>query len=145
MTMALNRYAAACALLGVASGRPPLDDYTGRVISWRRDLVLYMRERIEQIAGRPWYEEIARSTHVSDCMLYGIYVERIAGIAGNAWSDEHPRCSLHEAAAQLSADDIATFVGTLTAEDLAMAIGEHSTASPETRAAMIRLATNGRL
>jgi hypothetical protein len=135
----------ACSLLDVPSSPAPVDDYTGNVISWGRRLVLQMREHVEHVAGRPWYDAIARAGEFSDSMLYGLYLERIAGLAGKAWIDGHARCNTHHAASALSTADVAAVVEGLRAEDLAMTIGADSSTTAETRAAAIRLATNGRL
>ena len=136
----------ACALLGISVPfAPPLDDYIGQVISWKRDLVLEMCARIETTSGRPWYEAIARTRQFSEYMTYGLFAEHVAGRSGNVWIDEHPRCNSHWNPVALSSGDIQRFVDALDADDLAMMISTHSRTRPDIRAAVISLATQGRL
>jgi hypothetical protein len=135
----------ACGLLGISKESLPLDDYIGQVISWNRNLVLQMCARVEAVTGRKWYAAIAQTRQFSEYLLYGLFAERVAGILGNAWVDEDPRCNSHWELAALAPADIASFVGALGKDDLALMISTHSATTREARAAAISLATNGRL
>jgi hypothetical protein len=135
----------ACALLGIAEEALPLNDYIGQVISWNRELVLGMCERVENVSGRRWHDAIARTRQFSEYLLYGLYAERVAGVAGNAWIDENPRCNSHWPTTPLTDTDIAGFVGSIAGEDVAMMISTHSATSRETRARAVALATGGRV
>ncbi|HEY1729664.1 MAG TPA: DUF6492 family protein [Candidatus Baltobacteraceae bacterium] len=145
MTAHIAWHRNACVLLGLPKQTLPLDDYIGQVISWKRELVLRMCERLEQVSGHRWYDAIARIRQFSEYLLYGIFIQRVLGTEGNVWIDERARCNSHWATSKLSETDITDFVGSLEADELALMISAHSGTTHDTRAAAISLATNGRL
>jgi len=69
----------AAKLLGVAAPHFPSDDYINNLVSWRRDHVVSMMARIEQLSGRDWVSAIARQRGFSEYMIYGYYVDRVLG------------------------------------------------------------------
>ena len=146
MTAHITWHKNACMLLGITPDvGPPMDDYIGQIIGWKRDVVLQMCERIEQTSGRPWHNAISKSRQFSEYMTYGLFTERVADMAANAWIDENPRCNSYWDFSELKMSDIGSFAASLRHDDVAMMISTHSTTSSETRAAAITLATNGRL
>jgi hypothetical protein len=138
-------HATACRLLGIPEETVPLDDFIGQVISWKRDAVVAMCARIEHVTGKRWHDAIVQARQFSEYMTYGVYVERVAGLPGNAWIDERPRCASHWETSELTAKDVPAFVATLRDDDIAMMISTHSSTTSQTRAAAIALATSGRL
>lgn len=134
----------ACRLLGVPASSLPMDDYIGQVISWKKSLVLDMCRRVEAVTGLRWYHAIARARQFSEYLLYGLYVERVAG-AESVWIDEHTRCSSRWESSPLYDIDLEHFVATLQHDDIALMISAHSKTSPEVRQLAIARATNGRL
>jgi hypothetical protein len=135
----------ACDLLGLSIEPIPTTDYIGQVISWKRDLVLQMCDRVESTTGRRWYGAVARARQFSEYLLYGLFVERVAGVIGNAWVDENPRCNSRWEVTPLPLSGVEAFIGALCDDDLALMINTHSGTAPEARAAAIALASNGRL
>lgn len=135
----------ACRLLDVVAEAPPLDDYIGQVISWDRQLVLEMCARVEAVTGMSWYSALARTRQVSEYLLYGLFVEKVAGIAGNVWIDERARCSMHWDLAALGGVKVEQFARSLEDGDVALMISSHSRTPPQVRQAVIELATDGRL
>ena len=70
-------------LLGLPpAGPPPLPDYISPLNVWDRQAVLALRDRIEQVTGRPWLDAIGSQLHVSEFMLYGVFVEEVLGVIG---------------------------------------------------------------
>lgn len=65
----------AAELLGLADAVASDTDYVAQVVGWRTDSVRAMLERIEEVAGRPWIEAVARRRAFSECLIYGRYVE----------------------------------------------------------------------
>jgi hypothetical protein len=55
----------------------PAADYIGSFVSWRRDICIALRERLEAQWRRPWLETMARQKRFSEYMLYGTYVDRL--------------------------------------------------------------------
>jgi hypothetical protein len=63
-------------------------DYIGNLITWRRDHVLALQRRIESVAETSWEVAIARSWHLSEYILYGVFVEHLLGGGSHFYSDE---------------------------------------------------------
>jgi hypothetical protein len=131
-----------CELLGISSEGMVIDDYVGEVVSWQKALVLQMCERVQSVTGRPWYDVVSRRLQFSEYLLYGLFVERIAGGKG-VWVDERHRCLCCWKDTTLTASDVKAFVNALEDDDLALMISSVSRTSKETRAAVVALATKG--
>ena len=134
----------AARLLGIPATSAPFDDYIGQVISWRRDLVLAMCRRIEAVTGTSWANAIARTMHVSEYLLYGVFVERVAS-APSVWIDSNPRCNLRWEPIPLAYGAVADYLAALNPDDIALMISAHSRTDPGVRDLVVRRATNGRL
>lgn len=92
-------HAQAARLLGLA----PCDyfgaDYIGTGITWERDTLQRLKQRLAEQAGGSWQAAICRSNTVSEYILYGIFAEHVLGQAGRhrvtseewtyGWSFDH--------------------------------------------------------
>lgn len=78
-------------------GLPPTDyfgsTYIGNQITWRRDNMKEMYRHIEGQTGRSWQAAIASSWHLSEYILYGIFVEHVLGGKGHHY-EESPICHI---------------------------------------------------
>jgi hypothetical protein len=54
-------------------------DFIGNLITWRRDVSLEMRTRIADIGRAHWLKSFARERHISEYILYGIFVQELLG------------------------------------------------------------------
>lgn len=54
-------------------------DYIGQMITWRRSVLEGLQAHLTSVHHVPWYQSVARSTHFSEYILYGGYVEKIVG------------------------------------------------------------------
>lgn len=66
-------------LLGLETGYLG-SDYIGQLITWRREHLVGLHEALQNQHGRAWHELVARSTHFSEYILYGAYVEFVVGL-----------------------------------------------------------------
>jgi hypothetical protein len=138
-------YRNACKLLAIAPETAPVDDYIGQIISWDRRLVSEMCTHIERVNSLPWYSAMARARRVSEYLIYGLFVERVAGVAGNVWIDGHARCSARWELYAMPGSKSEEFAGSLNESDVALMISSHSQTTHEVRRAVIEFATNGRI
>ncbi len=69
-------------LLGLPQGGETRG-HVGNMICWRRDLVLAMRKRIEEVQGVSWQLAIARLKTFSEYILYGVFVREVIGYSGS--------------------------------------------------------------
>ena len=53
--------------------------YIGNLITWRREHILSLHSHIESVHQRPWLETICRHWHLSEYILYGIFIEHVLG------------------------------------------------------------------
>ncbi|MFO0953739.1 MAG: DUF6492 family protein [Isosphaeraceae bacterium] len=84
----INWHRTSARLLGL-----PMTDYfgatyIGNLITWRRENLRALYRRIEEVHGRPWLETVARQWHLSEYILYGIFVEHVLkGDSGQVFTD----------------------------------------------------------
>jgi hypothetical protein len=64
-------------LLGAPPAQPPFSDYIHSPGTWERRKVLALRDRIEQVTGKPWFDVLASQLHVSENTLYGVFVDEV--------------------------------------------------------------------
>jgi len=70
----------AAALLGLEPRDYFGADYIGNMITWRRDNLLALHEHIERTTGKHWLRAVASQLHLSEYILYGLFVEHVLGI-----------------------------------------------------------------
>lgn len=52
-------------------------DYIGDIVTWRTEHVKAMHRHIENESGTSWQKAIARTWHLSEYILYGVFVDQI--------------------------------------------------------------------
>ena len=72
---------AASKLLGLPPDEFHDGDYIDSLVVWRRSVVRKMIERIEQTGKRDWQIILGRTPHFSEYVLYGVFAERVLGLA----------------------------------------------------------------
>jgi hypothetical protein len=80
-------------LLQLPASAMPLADYVGSFVSWRRDICLALRDRLERQWRRSWLDVLTRQKRLSEYTLYGIYVDRIlAGAPDKHFATDRELC-----------------------------------------------------
>ena len=83
-------------LLGLPPAEPaPLPDYISAFNVWDRRVVLALQERIEAVTGRPWLDAIASQLHVSEFILYGVFVDDVLGASAPVIPEDSMLCHSH--------------------------------------------------
>lgn len=113
-------------LLGVPRARPPLPDYVQSPNVWDRRTVLALLARIEQVTGRPWLHAFAAQPHISECTLYGVFVDEVPGDHANVSPVESMRCHNYWDRSPLSLEAARQFLRAMPAEDVAVMISAKS-------------------
>ena len=80
-------YQTALRLLGVARDAPPMMNYIGSLVAWRRDVVLALRRRLETVNGQDWRRVIAECRSISEYILYGAYCAVAPQGTGHVFED----------------------------------------------------------
>jgi hypothetical protein len=105
--------------LGIAAPATSPHDYISTLIAWRRQSVLDMCGRIEAAHGRHWVEVIGADRKFSECMLYGRFVDEVAG--GRDHFHAAPEfCRVHWTGEALSEAQFAAFMGEMAPEQVAI-------------------------
>lgn len=117
---------AARSLLGVPPASPPFPDYISAFNVWDRNLVLAMQDRIGQVTGKPWIEAVAAQLHISEFILYGVFVDEVLGKASNVTPTGSMLCHSYWNHEPLTLDTARQFVNATPQEDVAIMISAKS-------------------
>jgi Family of unknown function (DUF6492) len=121
-------------LLGLPpAGSPPLPDYVSSPQAWDRRVVLALRDRVEEVTGRPWLDAIASQLHFSECILHGVFVDEVLGESANVFAAASMLCHNYYDETPLAAPAAASFVRALPPEDVAVMISAKSGTSLKAR------------
>jgi hypothetical protein len=133
-------------LLGLPpAGPPPLPDYVSAVNAWDRQVVLGLRDRIEEVTGRPWLDAIAAELHVSECILYGVFVDRVLKDSAEVNAEGSMLCHTYYEETPLAPASAAGFVDALAPEDVAVSISAKSGTPLDVRRGALSGLASGRL
>lgn len=141
----LEWHRAAHRLLGLPAPEPRLPDYISSFNIWRREIVLGLQDRIRQTAGRHWCEAVAAELHLSEFILYGVFVDRVLGPPANSFASAMSFCHSYWDAAPLDVPSARAFVHACEPTDLAVMLSAKSrTPLPVRRAALSTLDSDHR-
>jgi len=77
----------AARLLGLPASDYFGANYIGNMITWRRDNLIAMYRHIENVTGRNWAASVCSRLHLSEYILYGIFVEHVLKGQGHYYED----------------------------------------------------------
>ncbi len=108
-------------LLGIPENEITPHGYVGTLIAWRRDRMLGMCRRMEEVSGRHWVEAIGKSRRFSECTIYGQYAEVLKKLEGH-WIDTRDFCEVFWFAPAPTAQEFAARVKSLRPEQVAIGV-----------------------
>ncbi len=118
---------AASRLLGLPpAGPPPLPDYISAFNVWDRQVVAALCDRIEDVTGGPWLDAIGSELHISEFILYGVFVDRVLGASAEVIAADSILCHSYWETAPLAPKAASGFVSRLAPEDVAVMISAKS-------------------
>ena len=126
--MQWTRFAAE--LNGVSNSEFPANDYINNLVSWRREHVLLMCDRIETHSGKHWLASIGSKRSFSECQIYGAFADKVLGGAGH-WAAEDALCQTYWSGNALNRQEIEQFVGAMSANQVAIGIQSFTETNPE--------------
>ena len=130
----LRWHEAARGLLGLGpAGPPPLPDYISAFNVWDRRVVLALRDRIEDVNGRPWLDAIASQLHISEFILYGVFVDEVLGASAKVIPADSMLCNSHWGPEPMAHASVPQFVRSLQPDDVAVMISSQSDTEPDVR------------
>lgn len=70
-------------LLGLTRHPDPANDYISNMVPWRVDTARALLDHIEQRTGKGWMRAVISSRDISECMIYGRFVDEVLGGRGH--------------------------------------------------------------
>lgn len=114
---------------------PPLPDYVNPVNVWDPMIVRELQDRIEVSTGTNWVDAVSGELHVSEFVLYGVFVDNVLGgavpLSGTLCHNYYERVPLDSAGA-------ADFAAAMPPDALAVMVSSHSKTPPEVRQEVLK-------
>ena len=128
-----------------ASPALPLPDYVSSFNFWQPAVVRAMQQRISDTTGRDWLDAFASQLHISEFILYGVFVDEVMSAAGQRPPAETAVCHNTWQRTPMDRDAAIAFADGLGPAAVAMMISAKSrTPEDVRRVAIERCAENVR-
>lgn len=126
-------------LLGLDAGTPlPLPDYISALNVWDPEVVRAMQRRIREVTGRDWLDAFTAQLHISEFILYGIFVEELLS-PSESWPLMDPAfCHNYWAPVPLDVDGARSFADALPRQAVGMMLSAKSRTPAQARQAAVR-------
>ncbi|WP_088889061.1 DUF6492 family protein [Leptolyngbya ohadii] len=122
MPMHVKWHRTSSELVGIPPVPMPAPDYIEQVVTWKRDNVVKLCERIEAVSGRSWIETLSNVWHLSEYTLYGTFVDRVLQDQSGHYQDAGKLCLDYWTPEPMSAEQIQSFLQQLRPEHMAVMI-----------------------
>ena len=109
-------------LLGIETPAVSDHGYISTLIAWRTDSVRAMAARIEAMTGKPAFDALAATRQLSECTIYGRFVEEIEGLDLHHVASPEALCSVYWSGAALDGETLSRFVEALEPQQVAIGI-----------------------
>ncbi len=118
-------------LLGIAA--PPWTDtaYITTLLAWRTDTVRDLRRRVETRMGKPWLAAIAASRSLSECTIYGRFVDECEDRPDRHASSDLELCQVYWNGAALGSRELTDFAAGLEPHQVAAGIQSFTGTDPD--------------
>ena len=117
-------------LLGIKTPKTTNTGYVATLIPWRTEAVRSMVERIEDVAGRSWQSTLAGTRALSECTLYGRFVDEIEGCIGGYAPIAQSLCRMYWSGAPMDHETLTRFVEDLEPGQVAAGIQSFTSTDP---------------
>jgi hypothetical protein len=128
-------------LLGLPDAPPPpLPDYVSPLNFWDPSVVRKMQERMSDVTGMHWMDAFNRQLHVSEFIIYGVFVDEVLDAASRPPSNT-TICHNSWERTPMEMDEALAFGDRMTPDAVAMMISSHSKTPMDIRRAAERRCT----
>ncbi|MFG1696930.1 DUF6492 family protein [Nonomuraea sp. NPDC049309] len=117
---------------------PPLPDYMSPLTFWQPATVRKLQERLRESTGRHWIEAFGSRLHVSEFMLYGVFVDEVLSATEGRPPSDTSICHKTPDESPMDLRTALDFAGRVGPEAIGMLISSKSGTPPEVRQAAIR-------
>ncbi|MFC0864156.1 DUF6492 family protein [Sphaerimonospora cavernae] len=126
-------------LLGLPPApEPPLPDYVSPLNFWDPQIVRAMQQRIRETTGRDWMDAFNSQLHISEFILYGVFVDEILGASTAPPLSDITICYNRWDRTPLDHDEAMAFADRLPSDAIAMMISAKSNTPQGVRLAAAR-------
>jgi Family of unknown function (DUF6492) len=112
---------------------PPLPDYVTALNFWEPAVVRAMQQRITETTGRDWMDVFNAQLHVSEFMLYGVFVDEVLSAKGPRPAAAGVICQNYYERTPMTPEQAVAFADRLAPETVAIMISSHSGTTEEVR------------
>jgi len=116
---------------------PPLPDYVSPLNAWEPGVVRAMQRHIERVTGRNWLDVFCGQLHISEFILYGVFVDEVMHASGPAPQSDTSVCLNSWERTPLTMQDAYALADQLKPETVAMMISAKSNTPVDVRRAAI--------
>jgi Family of unknown function (DUF6492) len=114
---------------------PPLPDYVNPICVWDPNVVRSLRAHIADSTGRNWVDAVAGRLHVSEFVVYGVFVDHVLGGVAQLDGD---LCHNYYERIPLSPADAGAFADRMPSNALGVMISSHSRTPHDVRREVFR-------
>lgn len=132
---------AAGKLLGIPVSNYYGARYIGNIISWKKENVLLLHERISSVGHQDWIKILASQLHLSEYILYGVFINNILKERSGHYMDSQNICLEYWENKNLTDDEIPIFLSKICPEHVAIMISAKSNMSTDRYKKLLELAS----
>ena len=120
----------AAEVLGIPGQAETRTDYIATLIAWRTASVRAMTAHIEAVTGKSWVRALVGSRALSECMLYGRFVEEVERRPDLHHASRLKRCRIYWNGAALGEGALCDFTAALEPHQVAVGIQSFTGTDP---------------
>ena len=109
-------------LLGIKAPSETRTGYITTLVAWRADTVRAMARRLESVAGRPALHALAATRSLSECTIYGRFVDEVEGEPSRHAPHSASLARVYWAGEALGQADLATFIAGMDETQVAICL-----------------------
>ena len=117
-------------LLGIKAPAETDPGYIATVIAWRTDTVREMMARIAEVTGRPALTSLAASRLLSECTIYGRFVDEVERKPLRHFASERRLCRTYWSGDAMSGAELRSFADAMGPEQVAVGIQSFTGTDP---------------
>ncbi|MCD2470277.1 DUF6492 family protein [Jiella sp. MQZ9-1] len=119
------------ALLGIKAPDTTDIGYIGTLIPWRTQSARALAARIEAVTGRGWMKTLAGTRALSECTIYGRFVDEVEGEREAHLPMPESLCQMYWAGAAMDEETLTRFVACLKPHQVAAGIQSFTATDPQ--------------
>ncbi|MER6576417.1 DUF6492 family protein [Nonomuraea sp. NPDC001023] len=120
---------------------PPLPDYMSPLTFWRPAVVRALQDRLRETTGRHWIDAFGSRLHVSEFMLYGVFVDEVLSATEGRPPSDTSICHKNPDESPMDLATALDFAGRLGPGAIGMLISSKSGTPDDVRQGAIRRCT----